>query len=90
MGPGNTALTLMPDGASSAAATWVRPRSAHFDDPYAAWLGNGRIAPVLQVLTMAAPSARAQMLQRRTDAQERAEAVDPPAALEARRRLVGQ
>ena len=32
-GPGNTALTRMPDGASSAAAIWVRPRSAHFDDP---------------------------------------------------------
>ncbi len=56
-GPGNTALTRMPDGASSAAAIWVRPRSAHFDEPYAAWLGNGRIAPVLQVLTIAAPSA---------------------------------
>jgi hypothetical protein len=47
----------MPEGASSAAAAWVRPRSAHFDEPYAAWLGNGRIAPVLHVFTMAAPSA---------------------------------
>ena len=33
---------------------------------------------------------RAQVSQRRPDAEERAEAVDPPAALEARRRLVGQ
>src|SRR4051812_24704196 len=56
MGPGNTALTRMPAGASSAAAACVRPRSAHLDEPYAAWLGNGLIAPVLQVLTIAAPS----------------------------------
>ena len=33
IGPGNTALTRMPAGASSAATAWVRPRSAHFDDP---------------------------------------------------------
>lgn len=33
IGPGNTALTRMPEGASSAAAVWVRPRSAHFDEP---------------------------------------------------------
>ncbi len=33
IGPGKTALTRMPDGASSAATVWVRPRSAHFDDP---------------------------------------------------------
>src|SRR5688572_15413739 len=57
IGPGNTALTRMPDGASSAATAWVSPRSAHLDEPYAVWLGNGRIAPVLHVLTMAAPSA---------------------------------
>jgi len=55
-GPGNTAFTRMPDAANSAAVTWVRPRSAHFDEPYAAWFGNGRMAPVLQVLTMDAPS----------------------------------
>ena len=47
----------MPDVASSAAAIWVSPRNAHLDEPYAAWLGNGRIAPVLQVLTIEAPSA---------------------------------
>ncbi len=33
IGPGNTALTRMPAGASSAAAAWVSPRSAHFDEP---------------------------------------------------------
>src|SRR4029077_6679006 len=51
-GPGNTAFTRIPDAASSAAAACVRPRSAHFEEPYAMWLGNGRMAPVLQVFTM--------------------------------------
>src|ERR1035441_4836598 len=35
IGPGNTALTRIPDGASSAAAAWVSPRNAHLDEPYA-------------------------------------------------------
>ena len=48
------------------------------------------MAPVLQVFTMAAPSRRAQVRQRSADAEERAEAVDPPTALETRRRFVGQ
>lgn len=32
-GPGKTAFTRIPDDASSAAAVWVSPRSAHLDDP---------------------------------------------------------
>src|SRR5690242_20822700 len=57
IGPGNTAFTRIPAGANSAAAAWVRPRSAHFDEPYAAWYGKGRMALVLQVLTIDAPAA---------------------------------
>src|ERR1700733_47365 len=39
-GPGQTALTVIPCGASSAAIDWVRPTTANFDAQYAAIPGN--------------------------------------------------
>ena len=53
------------------------------------WFGNGRIAPVLQVLTMAAPLAAPQLIECRLDTQEGAQTVDPPRFFESVGRLVG-
>ena len=53
------------------------------------WFGNGRIAPVLQVLTIAGAVGGPQLIQRGADAQKRAQTVDPPGSFESFDRLLG-
>ena len=82
IGPGTTAFTLIPNGASSSAATLVKPRLAHFDATYDASArehadrrGRERIHDRTSAYL---PEVRHDGL----NPEERAEAVHPPDVLE--------
>ena len=82
IGPGTTALTRIPLGASSSAATCVRLRSAPFEAEYDACRSNAVSGGSRERVHDGAATCVPEMRDQRLHAVEGAERVDPPHGLE--------